>query len=95
MACLSCCKIKKRCDWIAWNAAKEAEASSSTTNVVPGPSSVGETSSGTAHGHKARPSVEALREISAEIRAFRESYEAGHKVDERSEEHTSELQSPA
>ena len=68
-------KIKKRCDWIAWNAAKEAEASSRTTNVVPGPSSVSETSSGTTCGHKACPSVEALREISAEIRAFRESYE--------------------
>ena len=50
--------------------------------MVPGPSSVGETSSGTARGHKARPSVEVLREIFAEIRAFRESYEAGHKVDE-------------
>ena len=81
VACLSCRKIKKCCDWIAWNAAKAAEASSSTTNVVPGPSSVGETSSGTAHGHKARPLVEALREISAEIRAFHKLYEAGHKVD--------------
>ena len=81
-ACLSCCKIKKHCDWIAWNAAKVAEASSSMTNMVPGPLSVSETSSGTAHGHKACPLVEALREISAEIRAFRKLYEAGHKVDE-------------
>ena len=65
-----------------WNATKAAEASSSTTNVVPGLSSVGESSSGTAHGHKSHPLVEALREISAEIQAFCESYEAGHKVDE-------------
>ena len=36
VACLSCHKIKKCCDWIAWNAAKVAEASSSMTNVVPG-----------------------------------------------------------
>ena len=82
VACLSCHKFKKCCDWIAWNAAKAAEACSSMTNVVPGPSSVGETSSGTARGHKARPSVEALREISTEICAFRKSYKVGHKVDE-------------
>ena len=76
-ACLSCRKIKKRCDWIAWNAAKAAEASTSTTNVVPGPSSVGESSGGTTCGHKSHPLVEALKEISAEIHAFCESYEAG------------------
>ena len=45
--CLSCCKIKKHCDWIAWNAAKAVEASTSTTNMIPGPSSVGESSGGT------------------------------------------------
>ena len=73
-ACLSCHKIKKRCDWIVRNAAKAAEASSSTTNVVPGPSSVGESSGGTLRGHKSCPSVEALREISAKIRAFHKSY---------------------
>ena len=80
--CLSCCKIKKCCEWIVWNAAKAAEASSSMTNVVPGLLSVGESSSGTVHGHKSRPSVEVLKEISAEICAFHKSYEAGHKVDE-------------
>ena len=81
-ACLSCCKIKKHCNWIVWNATKAVEASTSTMNMVPGPSSVGESSSGTTHGHRSRPSVEALKEISAKIHAFCESYEAGHKVDE-------------
>ena len=80
-ACLSCRKIKKHCDWIAWNAAKAVEASMSMTNVVPGLSSVGESSGGTTCGHKSCPSVEALKEISAEIHAFRKSYEAGHKID--------------
>ena len=60
-------KIKKCCDWIVWNAAKAAEASSSMMNVVPGPSSVGESSGGTARGHKSCPSVEAMKEIATEI----------------------------
>ena len=79
---LSCCKIKKHCDLMAWNATKAAEASSSMMNMVPGLLSVGESSSGTACGHKSWPLVEVLKEISAGIHAFYKSYEVGHKVDE-------------
>ena len=50
-------------------------------NVLPGLSSVGESSGGTTHGHRSCPSVEALKEISTKICAFHESYEAGLKVD--------------
>ena len=81
VVCLLCRKIKKHCDWIAWNAAKAAEASSSMTNMVPGPSSVGESSGGTAHGHKSCPLVEVMKEIATKICTFHELYEVGHKVD--------------
>ena len=77
MVCLLCRKIKKHCDWIAWNAAKAAEASSSTMNMVPGPSSVSESSS----GHKLHPLVEVMKEIATKICTFHELYEVGHKVD--------------
>ena len=81
-ACASCRKSKKRCDWTTWNTARPGPGDASSSATIPGPSTSGGSIGGATSGHKSCPSVEALKEIAAEIRAFQETYEKGHAVDE-------------